>query len=667
MASHATFPGFPLPFGVIRQGSHCNFAVFATASNEVALCLFEPLATHPFLQQNMAHTGHVWHLAVEGLPSSFEYGYIVDGSPLLLDPYAKELASSLVWDNPGPYAAIPNNFYPCRSLYKDPTPFDWEGDQPLQLPIHELIIYEMHLRGFTQHASSGVSCPGTFSGMEEKIGHLKSLGINAVELMPIFEFNEREYRRLNPANGHPLCQYWGYSTVNFFTPMRRYGRQDPVVEFKSLVKKLHRQGIEVILDVVYNHTAEGGKGSPAFCFKGLSNESYYLLDSQGDYLNFSGCGNTIDAHNSIVIDFILNSLRYWVSEMHVDGFRFDLAAALTRGENGVPLSPAPLIRAITQDPLLAHTKLIAEPWDAVGLHLVGKFGGAKSCWVEWNDQYRDSVRRFLKGTPGEAGIFAHRICGSEDIYGHGRRPNNSVNFIVCHDGFTLADLVSYNHKHNLDNGEDNRDGVDNNHSWNCGEEGASTQQEVVSLRERQMRNHILALMISQGIPMILMGDEYGHTRQGNNNPWCQDNELNWFLWDKLEANNALFRFFRLAIHLRKGHPQLRKHKFLTPQDVDWHGVQPHQPNWDYDNRFIAFTLKDPIEHKDLYIAFNAHHYPTMIRLPSLQDKQHHWCVLADTSAPSPFDIFESDSEFPCLTKTHFKMVPHSALILKALS
>ena len=434
-------------------------------------------------------------------------------------------------------------------------------------------------------------------------------------------------------------------------------------EFKTMVRELHKEGIEVILDVVYNHTAEGNHDGPTYSFRGIDNASYYLLDDKGEYLNFSGTGNTVNANQPSVTQFILDSLKYWVSEMHVDGFRFDIASCLVRGLKGEPLPLPPVIHAITFDPLLAEVKLIAEPWDAAGLYQVGSFPG-ENRWAEWNGKFRDNVRRFLKGTEGIAGAFAGSISGSQELYGNGRRPYHSINFITAHDGFSLKDLVCYQEKHNIANGEDNRDGLNENDSWNCGVEGPTKNRQILQFRAMQMRNLHMALMVAIGTPMILMGDEYGHTRDGNNNTYCQDNALNWFLWDELKKNAPFERFYRLMIHFRNDHPIFHRTEFLSPEDVNWHGHTPHQPNWDPHSRFVAYTLKDKEKGQDLYIAFNPDFNAAHVTLPPPPEGKK-WHRIVDTAQLPPNDFVEHPSEIPPLKFT-YDMPSHSALLAKAL-
>lgn len=495
---------------------------------------------------------------------------------------------------------------------------------------------------------------------------MKSLGINAVELLPAFEFNECEVVLINPKTNQKLCNYFGYSTVNFFSLMNRYAtstKKDTLRnEFRTMVRELHKNGIEVILDVVFNHTAEGSAEGPTLSFRGLDAQAYYMIDDQGNYLNFSGCGNTVNSNHPVVIEMILQALRYWVVEMHVDGFRFDLASIMKRSENGTPIESAPLVEAITKDPVLAHAKLIAEAWDAGGLYQVGGFYPGLR-WSEWNGKYRDVVRRFIKNTPGHKTAFATALAGSEDLYGWKGSPACSVNFVTAHDGFSLADLVAYNEKHNLENGEQNRDGFSYNDSWNCGVEGASNNKKILFLRERQMRNFLLALLVSQGIPMIVMGDEYAHTRLGNNNTWCQDNQLNWFLWDKLEANPGFFRFYQSLINFRKKEPLFCHQTFLKEKDVTWHGVAPFNPDWNKDDGFIAFTLNSNDGVPQIYAAFNTSHTPLTITIPPAgKNRAWHWVV--NTHNLPPEDFYD-EGHREKLTVNTLRIPAYSAFLLKA--
>lgn len=656
------------PYGSKRDSKGVNFAIYSRLATEAALCLFHFDDRRPFkeipLDPQINRTGYVWHIYVENLPRRLCYAYrfkkgkgkvftdYYDYQRLVIDPYAKGLATSSVWGEG--IGEMP------LGLVDEELIFDWEGDRPLNLPREEMMIYEMHIRGFTNHSSSNALWRGKFLGAVEKIPYLKSLGVNAVKLMPINEFNELEYFRYNPLNGEKLVNYWGYSPLHYFSPMNRYASIDEfgqsILDFKTMVKEFHRNGIEVILDIVLNHTGESDQ--EPFSFFGIDPQTYYLFDDQHEKMDFTGCGNTINSNHPIVRDFIKDCLRYWVSEMHVDGFRFDLAGVMFRGVHGEPLKNPPLIDAISNDPILAATKLIAEPWDAAGLYLLGKFYPREERWSEWNDVYRDVVRQFIKGDKGKNRSFATRLCGSDDIFGRSRTPRSSVNFISAHDGFTLRDLVTYNQKDNTSNGENNRDGHPANFSWNCGEEGETDDQEINDLRVRQMKNFHLALMLSQGIPMLLMGNEYGHTRFGNNNSWCQDNEMNWFLWNELELQGDFFRFYRMCIQFRARHPQLRRGRYLTPEDIVWHGKQPDHPDWDGDTQFLAYLLVDEVQSRHLFAAYNPSAENKEVTLP-----QGEWKLVVDTSLSSP-DDFRDDDEAPLLPSQEYLLKPYSIALLQ---
>lgn len=666
--------GSPYPFGVTKYSEGLNFSLFSKHATEVSLCFFKPEESLPFIEipldPEKNKTGNVWHLFIREIPLKYHYGYRITGpyNPLtghyfdnrkiLLDPYAKQVVSSIPWGN----GKQKESHFIHKGVIYPFELFDWEGDIHPKIPPAELVIYEMHVRGFTQDHSSKVENRGTFLGIIEKIPYLKSLGVNAIELMPIHAFNEQENVRSHPKTGEPLYNYWGYSTINFFSPMNGYatGKYHILNEFKMLVKALHAHGIEIILDVVYNHTAEGNQSGPLISFKGLENSIYYMLAPNGEYYNFSGCGNTFNCNHPVVRELIRDSLRYWVTEMHVDGFRFDLASILARSHDGIPLANPPLIEAITMDPILANTKLIAEAWDAGGLYQVGSFPG-KGVWAEWNGKYRDDLRSFIKGSDGAVGSFATRLSGSEDLYGKGRLCINSINFITCHDGFTLADLVSYNEKHNLINGEENRDGDNNNLSWNCGIEGPTDHPDIIALRERQRKNFHVALMVSQGVPMILMGDEYGHTKHGNNNTWAHDSRINWFQWDTLEQNHSFFRFYQMMIAFRKAHPVLTRASFLRSKDVIWHGREPEKADWSSKNRFLACSLPDLANNYTLYIAFNAFFDEITLQLP----KGSPWYRYVYTFLQSPEDILPLEKGALIDSET-FTLAPYSALILKQI-
>lgn len=663
--------GMPYPLGLSNQGEASNFALYASKAAAVSLCFFDPISQKLTLEIPLSpethRTDNIWHVSIENVDKKLLYNYkifpkINHSQTYVLDPYAKSLFTTHIWGENN----SPTSSYKPYAQMIETCPFDWGNDSPPQIPLNELIIYEVPVRPFTQHPSSQTTHPGTFLGLIEKIPHLIELGINAVELLPVHEFNECEYKQTHPNTKSILYNLWGYSTVNFFAPMNRFASSSTpgaaIMEFKEMVKKLHQHRIEVILDVVFNHTAEGDETGPVLSFKGIDNNLYYLLDEHNAYRNYSGCGNTLNANEKPVIEMIVDCLCYWVKEMHVDGFRFDLASALTRGSDGTPLSQSPLIKAITENSTLSNVKLIAEAWDAAGLYQVGHFASETKRWSEWNDKYRDAVRRFIKGAPWSSGEFATRLCGSQDLY-HNRGPCNSINFVTAHDGFSLADLVSYNCKHNIANGEGNRDGHSNNQSWNCGFEGPTDNKKIIALRERQMKNFHLALMISQGIPMVTMGDEYGHTKKGNNNTWCQDNELSWFNWDKLKENHAFYRFYRHLIYFRKQHHVLRRLTFLAKQDIDWHGIEPLKPDWNSELPFVAFTLKDHHFDRDLLIAFNAQEHNQIIQLPSPPYSMQ-WRWVVNTANASPFDFFEND-EGPIQTELSFRLGAHSAIVLKA--
>lgn len=658
--------GTPLPFGATRQGEGVNFALYAKEAVALFLCLYDEDSLAPLLEVELDplinRTGDVWHLFLKPSPQHFAYGYrLVDGqqkSWQLVDPYAKAVAGERKW------GAGHGLYHPLGKL-GDAHTFDWQDDRPPCIPRENLIIYEMHARGFTRDSSSAVAYPGTYQGIIEKIPYLTHLGINAIELLPVQEFNEREVPHLNPKTGKRLLNFFGYSPSHFFALMSRYAADahydNALIEFKTMVRELHRHGIEVILDVVFNHTGESRERATSF--RKLDVNSYYLLDKKGNDLNFSGCGNTFNCNHPVSRELIIQALRHWVTEMHVDGFRFDLASILTRGEDGEPLAHAPLIEAITKDPVLAHVKLIAEAWDAAGLYQVGHFMPQSKRWSEWNGRYRDAVRRFIKGTADSRNAFATALCGSQDLYGGGRSPLSSINFVTCHDGFTLQDLVSYNEKDNWENDEDNRDGSNDNNSWNCGVEGPTTDPKILDLRERQRRNFHLALMVSQGVPMLFMGDEYGHSKGGNNNTWCQDNELNWFRWDIQGADEGFGRFYRLMIEFRKQHAILRRKTFLGRQDITWHGTTPLEPDWNDDNRFIAFTLNDAEHNPALYVAFNAAHTAVTVVLPDAGVGML-WQGVANTAQESPKD-FISEGERERMTGNSILMAAHSSLILEA--
>jgi isoamylase len=687
-------PGRPYPYGASYVPGGVNFAVFSGHATACTLVLFvkgeaTPLVEIPFLPE--FRVGNVFTMMVFDLDhENIEYGFRMDGpcnpreghwfnpGKILLDPYARAISGRDVW---GAAPAIADDRYPHRALlvYDD---FDWEGDRPLATPIEDLIIYEMHVRGFTRHPSAGVKYPGTFAAILEKIPYLKELGVNCIELMPIFEFDEFENHNVNPITGTRLLNYWGYSSFGFFAPKAgfaatgKFGMQ--MDEFKNLIKELHRNGIEVFLDVVFNHTSEGSEDGPTISFRGIDNKTYYMLRPDGTYFNFSGCGNTMNCNNPVVRYMVLECLRYWVAEYHIDGFRFDLAAILGRDQQGEPLANPPLLEILAGDPILAKAKLIAEAWDAGGLYLVGSFPSYDR-WAEWNGKYRDTLRRFLKGDMGQTAEMAQRLQGSPDLYA-GRGAAASINFITSHDGFSLADLVSYNEKRNWANGEENRDGQNDNYSWNCGWEGATDNEEINALRRRQMKNAIAMLMVSQGVPMILMGDEMGHTKQGNNNTYCQDNELSWLDWRLLEQNADLFRFCQQFIAFRKAHPVLRnQHHFNQEKvnghgyaDLTWHGVKPWEADWSYPSRTLAFMLCGESEPGSgvwddvIYVAMNMHWDNHTFELPRLLLGMK-WRLFANTRAIPPGEIYEPGQEPLLSNQWHLLVGARSVVVLVARS
>lgn len=649
--------GSPIPLGASAFPEGVNFAIAANTQRKLKLNIFEfsnstlnPIAEIQF-DPNTNRTGKVWHTYVEGLKPNMLYSYQNQKGNHLLDPYAKEVFVAKKWGGTEPYI-------PCGVIISRMN-FDWENDASPKIPLKDLIIYEMHVRGFTIDESAHTAHPGSYLGLIEKIPYLKELGVNAIELLPVHEFNELDTTFVGKEKG--LLNFWGYQPLNFFSPMSRYASEyqpgTPTREFKTMVKELHRNGIEVILDVVFNHTGEGDGNGPIYSYRGLYSKAYYMFDEENNYLNFSGCGNTFNANHPVSIELIIHTLRYWVSEMHIDGFRFDLASALTRGKKGDPLEHPPLIDAINSDPILSTVKLIAEPWDCGGLYHVGRFPSNNGVWAEWNGQYRDAIRNFIKGT-GYKGEFTERICGSQDLYGYNRKPFDSINFITSHDGFTLHDLVSYNTKYNEANGENNHDGTDEHISWNCGVEGETKNAKIIELRLRQKRNFFLALFISQGVPLFPMGDEYGHTKLGNNNTWCQDS-LNWFQWDQLHANHPFYEYVRFLIQFRHQHPLLRRGEFFSDADIVWHGFTPNNPSWGDGVPFIAFSLVDHDRHEDLYIVFNADHLKHQLIIPKPPEgKQWHWII--HTGIDSGFYPEPKPLQYE---KTI--LLPYSSILLKA--
>ncbi|KMT19791.1 hypothetical protein BVRB_1g008450 [Beta vulgaris subsp. vulgaris] len=682
--SFKILPGQAFPLGASEIQNRINFAIFSQHASSVTLCLLLPPSSWTDyntgnkemlelrLDPSLNKTGDTWHICIEDLPrSGVLYGYRIDGSQdwpqghrfdssiVLLDPYAKFVEGRRHFGDPTNKLSKFLGTYDFEGLS-----FDWEDDVHPSIPENDLVIYEMNVRAYTVDESSEVDADirGSYLGIIEKIPHLLELGINAVELLPVFEFDEMELQRRSNPRDH-MINTWGYSTINFFAPMSRYascggGPINAALEFKEMVKALHNAGIEVILDVVYNHTNEADDRYPyTTSFRGIDNKVYYMVDGDGKLMNYSGCGNTLNCNHPVVMELILDSLRHWVNEYHVDGFRFDLASVLCRGTDGLPLDAPPLVKAIAKDAVLSKCKIIAEPWDCGGLYLVGQFPNWDR-WAEWNGKYRDDVRRFIKGDCGLKGSFATRISGSADLYSvNKRKPYHSINFIIAHDGFTLYDLVSYNFKHNESNGEGGNDGCNDNYSWNCGFEGETTDADLIALRSRQMKNFHLALMISQGTPMMLMGDEYGHTRFGNNNSYGHDTALNNFQWSKLAAKKeGHFRFFSEVVKFRRAHDIFRRENFLEKKDVTW-----HEDNWsNSESKFLAFTLHDN-KGEDIYLAFNAHEYFVQVAIPSPPQTKR-WFRVADTNLKSPDDFVAQG--VPGVTSS-YNVAPFSSILLKA--
>ena len=674
--------GKPLPFGTTLVPGGVNFSVYSRHATACELVLFrkhepEPFAVIPFLRE--FQTGNVFAMVVFDLDyENLEYGYRMDGpydpanghrfdkTKLLLDPYAKSIGGRDVWGQEPDW----NEAYPHRArvFFDD---FDWEDDCHLEIPFEDLIIYEMHVRSFTVHPSSGTKHPGTFSAIREKIPYLKDLGVNCVEVLPIHAFDEFENSRVSPVTGERLLNYWGYSNVGFFAPKAgyaatgKYGMQ--VDELKTTIKALHKNGIEVILDVVFNHTAEGNEQGPYISYRGIDNKSYYMLTPEGYYYNFSGCGNTLNCNNPIVRNMILDCLRHWVTDYHVDGFRFDLAAILGRDQNGAPMNSPPLLETLAFDPILGKCKLIAEAWDAGGLYQVGVFP-SWGRWAEWNGKYRDDMRRFLKGDPGMVGAAAQRLQGSPDLYQWQVREScASVNFITCHDGFTLMDLMSYNEKHNEANGENNNDGGNDNESWNCGWEGPCDIPEVNRLRIKQIKNAATMLLVSHGAPMSLAGDEMGNTQHGNNNAYCQDNAISWLDWERLETHAEIYNYFKQMIAFRKVHQALRYSAYvgnMAGAEVSWHGKKAWNADWSHESRTLAVFYKqcEVGSESCVYIMMNMHWEMHGFELPALPQERQ-WYVFANTDMAPPHDIVTPGEEIGLENQHEFLVGPRSVVVL----
>jgi glycogen operon protein len=630
------------PVGARIVDGGVNFSVFSENADSVELLLFDrPTDTTPATVIPLTGDVHFWHTFVPGVEAGATYAFRASGpagapfgfdpDKALLDPYARRVVTSL-WSRARAAAPGDNVAESLRATVVDAGAYDWEGDTPLNRPLDETVIYELNVGGFAR--------PGTFAGLQEKIPYLVDLGVTAVELMPVFQFDATD------------GDFWGYNPIAHFAPHDRYGTVD---EFRDLVKAMHRAGLEVILDVVFNHTGEAGADGPTISLRGLGNEAYYMISPQDPsvLLDFTGCGNTLDVNDPITEKLVFDALCYWVDELHVDGFRFDLASVLTRDPTGAVMKTPPVVSLAELADQLGETKLIAEAWDAAGLYQLGSFPGRR--WSEWNGRFRDDVRRFVRGDPGLVGAVATRVGGSADLYQSSRRPPlASVNFVTCHDGFTLADLVSYDVKHNEANGEDGRDGSNDNLSWNCGVEGETDDAAVEALRLRQIRNFAVLLLVSQGVPMILAGDEVRRTQRGNNNAWNQDNETSWFAWERAAENEPLRHFWKLLIDFRKRHPTLRRDSFLEDRDVQWHGCLLGAPGWsDPSSRVLSFTLYD------VHVILNMDDEDLAFEIPSRP-----WRRAFDTALPPPFDASPPGAE-PDVAGATYRASARSAVVLVA--
>jgi len=681
--------GQSFPLGATCYPDGVNFSVFSKYADGIELLLFdhaddpEPSRVIP-LDRRKNHTFYYWHAFVPDIGHGQLYGYrargpyrptrgfYFDGDKLLVDPYARAVAPSSTYSRAAAKVLGANLGQAIKSVVVDPDTYEWEGDQPLNKPYASTVIYEMHVRGLTKSAPDvAPDRQGTYLGVIDKIPYLQSLGITSVELLPV------QHHDTQDSPDH-LENYWGYSPIALFAPHHGYASQqeDPLCainEFRDMVKALHRAGIEVILDVVFNHTAEGDENGPVLSFKGLENRAYYILkDDRATYANYSGTGNTLNANHSVVRRLIIDCLHYWVSEMHVDGFRFDLASVMARDEDGEPMANPPILWQIESDPVLAGAKIIAEAWDAAGLYQVGSFIGHR--WAEWNGPFRDDIRRFIRGDPGMVQNLAARLTGSPDLYTQpNREPNRSINFITSHDGFTLNDLVSYNQKHNLANLEHNRDGDNANYSWNCGLEGPTTVTAIKALRQKQARNFLTILFIAQGTPMLLMGDECLRTQQGNSNAYCQDNQISWFNWEHPDLYPGFLRFVRRLITFTQGLEVFRKEAFWHTSEGNsaprliWHGAQLEQPDWAFNSHSLALELQSPHDGEHLHIILNAYWQPLTFELPApgLEDNPNlQWYRIIDTSLAVPNDI-HSPGEAPAITSNTYEVAARSSIVLLA--
>ena len=688
MRSSPQSTGNCAPLGATVCHGGVNFSLFSRDAAGVELLLFDrPDDAKPGrvigFDPASNRTYHYWHVFVPGLQPGQLYGYRAHGAcdpakglrfdptKILLDPYGRGVVVPKGYSRDAARREDDNTATAMKSVVVDPSAYDWEGDAPLKRPSSQTIVYEMQVRGFTRHFSSGVAenTRGTYAGLIEKIPYLQQLGITAVELLPVFQFDAQD---CPPGK----INYWGYAPVSFFAPHQAYSsRQDPlgpVDEFRDMVKALHRAGIEVILDVVFNHTAEGDHHGPTVSFRGLDNNTYYILEQdRARYANYTGTGNTLNANQPIVRRMIVDSLRYWVEEMHVDGFRFDLASILARDESGEVMANPPVLWDIESDPSLAGVKIIAEAWDAAGLYQVGSFVG--DSWKEWNGRFRDDARSFFRGGNGSVARFADRLVGSPELYGHKQRePEQSVNFVTCHDGFTLNDLVSYDHKHNEENGENNRDGADDNRSWNCGVEGATDDPAVEKLRNRQVKNFLTVTLLSIGLPMILMGDEVRRTQWGNNNAYCHDDETNWFDWTLLAKHADVHRFVTLVNARRilrdllgRGRQRMSLTQLIQQAHKAWHGVKLGQPDWGEQSHSVAFSVELKKERLLFHMILNAYWEPLHFELPSLcNTSDNSWRRWIDTALDSPLDIAPWQAA-PSIPGGTYRAEAHSVVVLFA--
>jgi len=703
-------PGRPFPLGASLTNGGVHFALVSRNAHRVWLQLYDdPEAAYPAhefeLFPSEYRTGDVWHIEVLGVDVGALYLFRVDGpfapdkglrfnkDRPLLDPYAKALTANVSWELRTAYAYDQNSPKKDLSIRRGGNArgipkcividdeFDWQGDRPLNYPPDESIIYEAHVRGLSMHPSAEAGHPGTYRGVIEMIPYLKELGITSLELLPVHEFDEFEFDRTDPTSGRPLQNYWGYNTIGFFAPKGSYaadgGLGEQVREFKEMVRELHRAGIEVILDVVFNHTGEGNELGPTFSFRGIDNTTYYMLEENRRYYrNFSGTGNTLNCNHPVMRDLIRDALHYWVIEMHVDGFRFDLGSVLGRDENGVLMENAPILERIAGDPILQDTKIIAEAWDAGGAYQVGKFPGR---WAEWNDRFRDDVRRYWRGDRKTTAALATRFTGSSDLYSAGgRKPFHSINYVTAHDGFTLHDLVSYNRKHNEPNGEGNRDGHDGNFSYNHGVEGPTEDPTILEHRSRHMKNLLATLLLSLGTPMLLSGDEFGRTQRGNNNAYCQNNEISWNNYDLGIANADIFRFARLLIATRKQHPAFQRPEFYTGvdttrnrrPDIAWFGANGLTVDWSSTNGCLAVYIDgtelgaiDEREDDDFYIMFNGAKEKRFFVIPEAPAGLE-WVSMIDTAAVPPRDCFEPGYEEPVGVVEELELHAQSMRVLR---